>query len=65
TPFSTRGCANGSAQGKPLSASLGGNRATCTEFRLRGNRATCTERRRSESRFNYRAVVVNRDSTTA
>ncbi|MFN6487839.1 hypothetical protein, partial [Nostoc sp. DedQUE02] len=39
-----------------------GNRATCTEFRhfdklsasLRGNRA--------KSRFNYRAVVVSRDS---
>ncbi|MFN6483593.1 MULTISPECIES: hypothetical protein [unclassified Nostoc] len=31
-----------------LSASLGGNRATCTEFRLRGNRATCTEFRHNE-----------------
>ncbi|WP_445631721.1 hypothetical protein [Nostoc sp. DSM 114167] len=54
--FDTSTAPFGYAQDR-LSASLRGNRATCTEFRLRGNRA--------KSRFNYRLVEVSRDSTTA
>ncbi|MFN6485576.1 MAG: hypothetical protein RMX98_022125 [Nostoc sp. DedQUE02] len=33
--------------------------STTLSASLGGNRATCTERRQSESRFNYRAVVVS------